>query len=191
MTLWNIFVAFFRVGILGFGGGPSSIPLFHKEVVGKYKWMNDDEFSDILALGNALPGPIATKMAGYIGYRVSGIPGLIVSLIATILPTVVAMILLLTVLNAYKDEPWVHGMSQAVVPVVMVMLGVLTWDFYKKSDQSLGWKTAVLMVAGSAILIQFLGLHPAIIIFGILLFAIVKKDPVPEQEEQVKKESIG
>ena len=191
MTLWNIFVAFFRVGILGFGGGPSSIPLFHKEVVGKYKWMNDDEFSDVLALGNALPGPIATKMAGYIGYRVSGIPGLIVSLLATILPTVVAMILLLTVLNAYKNEPWVQGMSQAVVPVVMVMLGVLTWDFYKKSQTSLGWKITIAMVAGAAILMQFLSLHPAIVIFALLLFALLKKDPAPEQQEQVKKESVG
>lgn len=67
---------FFRVGMLGFGGGPSSIPLVHKEVVEKYKWMNDDEFSDVLALGNALPGPIATKMAGYIGFRVGGFLGM-------------------------------------------------------------------------------------------------------------------
>jgi chromate transporter len=62
----QLFFAFFRVGMLGYGGGPSSIPLVHKEVVEKYKWMNDDEFADVLALGNALPGPIATKMAGYI-----------------------------------------------------------------------------------------------------------------------------
>ena len=78
----NIFIAFFRSGMLGFGGGPSSIPLVHKEVVGTFKWMNDDEFSDVLALGNTLPGPINTKMAGYIGYRVGGIMGLIVALIA-------------------------------------------------------------------------------------------------------------
>ena len=71
----NIFIAFFRSGMLGFGGGPSSIPLVHKEVVGTFKWMDDDEFSDVLALGNTLPGPINTKMAGYIGYRVGGIMG--------------------------------------------------------------------------------------------------------------------
>ena len=73
----DIFMAFFRVGILGYGGGPSSIPLVHKEVVDKYKWMDTDEFGDVLALGNALPGPIATKMAGYIGYRVGGILGMV------------------------------------------------------------------------------------------------------------------
>ena len=70
MTQWQLFLAFFRVGMLGYGGGPSSIPLVHQEVVKKYGWMDDDEFADVLALGNTLPGPIATKMAGYIGYRV-------------------------------------------------------------------------------------------------------------------------
>jgi chromate transport protein ChrA len=44
----------FQSGILGFGGGPSSVPLVHKEVVGTFKWMNKDELSDVLALGNTL-----------------------------------------------------------------------------------------------------------------------------------------
>ncbi len=60
---WRIFLAFFRVGMLGYGGGPASIPLVHKEVVDHYKWMTDEEFGDVLALGNTLPGPIVTKLA--------------------------------------------------------------------------------------------------------------------------------
>ena len=44
MKQLNIFIAFFRSGMLGFGGGPSSIPLVHKEVVGTYKWMDDQQF---------------------------------------------------------------------------------------------------------------------------------------------------
>lgn len=60
----DIFIAFFRSGILGFGGGPSAIPLVHKEVVGTYQWMSDEEFADVLSIGNTLPGPIATKWPG-------------------------------------------------------------------------------------------------------------------------------
>ncbi|TFD95967.1 chromate transporter [Jeotgalibacillus sp. R-1-5s-1] len=166
-------MAFFRVGIFGFGGGPSSIPLVHKEVVEQYKWMSDEEFSDVLALGNAMPGPIATKMAGYIGYRVGGVAGMINAVLATTIPTVVAMIFLLTVLNAYRDVAWVNGMAAAVVPVVGVMLAVLTWDFVKKSKGALGWGLAIVMIAGSLVLLEVLGVHPAIVILAILLYALL------------------
>lgn len=185
----EIFLAFFRVGIMGYGGGPSSIPLVHKEVVDKYKWMDSDEFGDILALGNALPGPIATKMAGYIGYRVGGVFGMINALAATIIPTLFLMILLLTVLNSYKDEPWVSGMTEAVIPVVAVLLAVLTWDFIKKSAGSkLGWGWTFIALAGSVLLLQILHIHPAILIFVLLAGALLKKDPPASKVEGVKGE---
>lgn len=60
---FKIFMVFFRVGILGFGGGPSSIPLVKIEVVDKYGWMTNEDFQDTLAIANVLPGPIITKLA--------------------------------------------------------------------------------------------------------------------------------
>ncbi|WP_394580805.1 chromate transporter [Cytobacillus firmus] len=183
MKQLDIFMAFFRVGILGYGGGPSSIPLVHKEVVDKFKWMDTDEFGDVLALGNALPGPIATKMAGYIGYRVGGILGMITALAATMVPTIVLMIILLTALNTFKDQPWVAGMTKAVVPVVAVMLATLTWDFVKKSSKSsLGWGWTLLFVAVSLVLLEFVNIHPAIIIFVLLTAALLKKDKADKNE---------
>lgn len=182
----DLFLAFFRVGILGYGGGPSSIPLVHKEVVDKYKWMDADEFGDILALGNALPGPIATKMAGYIGFRVGGVLGMVNALCATMIPTIILMIFLLTALNSYKDQPWVKGMAEAVVPVVAVMLGVLTWDFIKKSGKSkLGWKWTGVSLIASLVLLQFLHVHPALLILILLVGALVKKDSSPSEQKQM------
>ncbi|MCU9612971.1 chromate transporter [Caldibacillus lycopersici] len=175
MKYLNIFIAFFRSGILGYGGGPSSIPLVYDEVVKRYKWMDDEDFSDVLALGNTLPGPIATKMAGYIGYRVGGIVGMLVALIATILPTAVLLILFLTVLQAYKDIAWVNGISKAVVPVVGVMMGVLTWDFIKKSKGYFGWLMTTVLVIVSLIVLQVLSIHPGILIAGLLAAALLKK----------------
>ncbi|MBG9653481.1 chromate transporter [Cytobacillus firmus] len=183
MKQLDIFMAFFRVGILGYGGGPSSIPLVHKEVVDKYKWMDTDEFGDVLALGNALPGPIATKMAGYIGYRVGGVLGMVTALAATMVPTIVLMIILLTALNTFKDQPWVAGMTKAVVPVVAVMLATLTWDFVKKSSKSsLGWGWTLLFVVVSLVLLEFINIHPAIIIFVLLTAALLKKDKADKNE---------
>ena len=167
----DLFVAFFRVGILGFGGGPSAIPLFHREAVNNYKWMTDDEFGDTLALGNTMPGPIATKMAGYIGYRVNGLIGCFIALIASVVPTVVMMIILLGVLQKYKDLEWVNSMSAAVVPVVGVMLAVMTWDFFQKSGKALGMGRAILFTVISIVLLELLNIHPAIVILGILILS--------------------
>jgi chromate transporter len=173
----DIFMAFLRVGLLGYGGGPSSIPLVYKEVVEKYKWLNADHFSDILALGNALPGPVATKMAGYIGFRIGGIVGMINALIATVLPTAFLMIILLTSLNAFKDQAWVKGMTEAVIPVVAVMLAVLTWGFIKRSGHSkLGWTWTLLFIFGSFLLLEVFQFHPAILILALFIGAFVKGD---------------
>lgn len=169
----DISLAFFRIGMLGFGGGPSSIPLVHLEVVKKYEWMDDEEFGDTLALANTMPGPIGTKMAGYIGYRVAGIWGCINALIASIVPTVLLMLLFLGLIQKYKDIPWVQNMSNAVVPVVAVMLGVLTYDFIKKSGESLGWIRALVLLALSAILMEILHIHPAIVILGCIILAFL------------------
>lgn len=168
----DLFLAFFRVGLLGFGGGPAAIPLFHREAVVNYKWMTEDEFGDTLALGNTMPGPIATKMAGYIGYRVNGLVGCIVALIATVVPTVVLMIILLGILQKYKNLEWVNSMSAAVVPVVGVMLAIMTWDFFQKSGKSLGMGRAIVFTGIAIILLEFLTIHPAIVILGILIVSL-------------------
>lgn len=176
----DIFIAFFRSGILGFGGGPSTIPLVHKEVVETFKMMSDEEFSDVLSIGNTLPGPIATKMAGYIGYRVGGWLGMINALIATVLPTVIAMIVLLTSLAQFKDFDFVKGMTKGVVPIVAVMLSILTWDFLKKSKKSLGWKKGTIILIPSFIAMVLLGIHPGIVIGGLLILALVL--PIKKEE---------
>ncbi|ADU29508.1 chromate transporter [Evansella cellulosilytica] len=173
---WELFVAFFRSGILGFGGGPSAIPLVKKEVVDIFKWMNEDEFSDVLALGNALPGPINTKIAGYIGYRVGGYIGLITAVCASIVPSILLMILFLTTLAVYKDEPWVGGMTNGVIPVVTIMLAVLTWEFFKNAKKGIGWKLSISILTISFLLVELLHVHPAVIIGLLLVYVIVKRE---------------
>lgn len=149
------------------------IPLLQKEVVDRYGWMNDDEYGDTIALSNTMPGPIATKLAGYIGYKIGGMWGMIVALAASVIPTVVLMVLLLGVLQSYKDVPWVQNMSQAVVPVVAVMLGVLTWNFIQQSQKALGWGVAVFLIVISVIILEVLGIHPAILIAALIAVVLV------------------
>lgn len=165
----QLFFAFFRVGIFGYGGGPSMVPLIHAECVKKNKWITSDEFSDYYAFANTLPGPIATKMAAYVGYKVKGWTGALVANVAVFLPIVLLMIGLLNVIGSFKDSSRLQGMVHAIQPVIGVMMLVLTWEFLAK-----GWKESrgkagfvVLVLLATGVLVG-LDLHPGILIVVLL-----------------------
>jgi len=170
MIYWHLFLAFFIPGILGYGGGPSSIPLVENEVVDRYGWLSVSEFSEVLAIGNALPGPIATKMAGYIGYEVGGSLGAFVAVFATVAPSLILMIGLLGLLMKYKESPKVKRLTLFVRPVIAVLLGVMTYDFFFSSYEGVGiWQTLFIGVT-SFILMERLKVHPAYVIAGSLIY---------------------
>ncbi|MFS0781750.1 chromate transporter [Bacillus sp. 1P06AnD] len=173
MIYKELFMAFFRVGMLGYGGGPSAIPLIKIEAVDGYKWMGDEEFSDLIALANALPGPIATKLAGYIGYRQKGWLGMVVAIVASVLPTVIIMIVFLSLISSYRDKPWVQGMTNAVIPVVGVMLATMTWDFAAKSSKTMGWIKTIVFIAAGYLLMEVINIPTPIVIIIVLFIALI------------------
>jgi len=127
--LWSLFVGFGRATLLGFGGGPSIVPLYEHEAVNVLGWITKEEFGQTLAFANALPGPIATKLGMYIGFKVAGWAGATVALLAVTLPTGIAIILLFAVLGKFKSSPYFKGMMAGIRPVIFVMLALLAWDF--------------------------------------------------------------
>ncbi|MEG0472326.1 MAG: chromate transporter [Solibacillus sp.] len=164
MTYVHLFLAFFFPNILGYGGGPSAIPLIEHEVVSKYGWMTNTEFSELLALANSLPGPIATKMAGYIGYSVAGVPGSIVALFATIAPSLILMLVLLNLLFKYRHSTRVKRLSSFVLPAIAVLLLTLTFNFLKTSYELNNIIPTVLIVIGSYFALEKYKIHPAFVI---------------------------
>lgn len=164
MIYWHIFLAFFIPGILGYGGGPASIPLVESEVVGRYEWLTVSEFSEVLALGNALPGPIATKMAGFIGFQQGGIFGAMVGIFATVAPSLILMVVLLGLLYKYKDSPKVKRLSNYVRPTIAVLLGIMTYSFFATSYVDAGILQTLLLIIVSFFLLVRLKIHPAFVI---------------------------
>ncbi|EGL19429.1 MULTISPECIES: chromate transporter [unclassified Paenibacillus] len=162
--------AMVKTGILGYGGGPSVIPLIRYEAVNHYGWMEDEEFGEILALANALPGPIATKIAAYLGYRQKGTPGAIVAVIAHILPSSVAMIALLSVVGYLSSSTVVQGMIAAVVPVVAVMIGLMAYEFAERAVKGLGKPAGFGFFALSLVMLEVIHIHAAIVIIAFLAY---------------------
>ncbi|RNF40165.1 chromate transporter [Planococcus salinus] len=173
MIYWHLFLAFFIPGILGYGGGPASIPLVEKEVVDRYDWMTTQEFGEVLALGNALPGPIATKMAGYIGYMEGGILGSIVALFASVAPSLILMIALMVTLLRYKDSPKVKNITKLVRPVIAVLLGAMALQFFLTSTEASGSVQTVILIVLSYWLLEIRKMHPAYVILLALAYGAI------------------
>lgn len=173
MIYWQIFLACFVPNIVGYGGGLSSIPLMQKEVVGRYKWMTVQEFGEVLALGNTLPGPINTKMAGYIGFEQGGLLGAFIGVFATVAPSLILMIVLLSVLYKFKESPKVKRMTLVIRPAIAILLGVMAYEFFLDSFEDAGWAHTLFLTGVSFFLMERKKVHPAFVIIGALGYGAI------------------
>jgi len=179
--LFNIFFVFARVGTLAWGGGPSMIPLMQQEVIA-HKWLTSEEFIDALALGNALPGPIATKMSLHIGYQQAGLPGALAGVLGTIAPSGVLMLVLAIFFLRAKDAPAIEAALSAVRPAVV---GLLIWTAFDLGSTvllagNLTWSQAlsanwdkILIVAIVAIGVIRFEVNPALVIIIAAIFGVI------------------
>lgn len=178
MALLHLFLSFARVGLFGFGGGPSMIPLIQEEVVEVRNWLSAEEFLDAFALGNTLPGPIATKMSAYVGYKVMGIPGSAAALLGMVLPTAILMVVLLAAYLRFRDHPAIAGFLKGVRPVVVALLLLVAYEFAPRalgtpSQMRTHWPYWIVAIAAFWLSVRF-SIHPAIlIVIGGALGALV------------------
>ena len=88
IVYWQLFYAYTKIGIFGFGGGYAMLSLIQHEVVDKYHWLSLAEFTDVIAISQMTPGPIGINSATYIGYTVTGnVWGAILATVAASLPS--------------------------------------------------------------------------------------------------------
>lgn len=170
MIFVSIFLSFLVANLLGYGGGPASIPLMYEEIVNRYNWLSNTEFSNMLAFTNALPGPVATKIAAYVGYGVGGWGGFLVALLATILPSAVALIFLLKLMRKYKNSMIVKGMTLLVQPVITALMLILTFEMFQDSYHSIGIIQSAAIAVVAFLLLQKWKVHPALVIVLAFLY---------------------
>lgn len=161
--LWDLFVVFSRVALFSWGGGPASMGLMQRETVAA-GWVSTEEFADALAVGNALPGPIAPQVSAFVGYKLAGLPGAIAGVTGTVLPTTILMLVMIVFFFGIKDSPNVKAMLMAVRPVVV---GLLLWTVYIMaysvfSVNKLGWGNGLFQNSDKVLI--------SIITFAILTF---------------------
>lgn len=126
--LWEIFVVFFKIGLYAYGGGPAMIPVMQAEVVGTRHWTTDNDFLTALAIGNSIPGPIAPKLALWMGSRLAGVPGAMVASIAVVLPGLILMSVFTSIFWSNADSPYLKGAAKGAGVAVIGLLAYVTYD---------------------------------------------------------------
>ncbi|MDP2309797.1 MAG: chromate transporter [Pseudomonadota bacterium] len=160
MPVWvDLGAAWLRIGLFGFGGGPSVIPLIRHECVERYGWMTDAELLDALAFGNALPGPIAVKLAAHVGMHAGGAVGCAVALAALNIPSIAMMLALAALYSRYRDAPGVAGAMAGVRPAVVGLLAYTAWSLAPDGVRN----TSGGLLAGAAFAALLFKVHPAVV----------------------------
>ncbi len=153
----QLFLAVMRVGVLAFGGGFTSIPLFQHEVITVHGWLTPHTFLDGIALGQITPGPVLIT-ATFIGYRLLGVTGALVGSLAIFTPGAFAMFLLAHQHERVRQLQWLHAIVRGIVAG---FIGVLVSVTIQLGLHSLtDWKTVALAIG------------------SVLVLLVAKKDPV-------------
>lgn len=128
---FQLFVAFLKIGLFGFGGGYAMLPLIQYEVVNAHNWISVADFTDIVAISQTTPGPIAFNSATYIGYTavtnmgfttVQGVLGSALCTIAVSLPSLVIMTLITIFFKKLKDNQWLQASLNVLKPAVIGLI---------------------------------------------------------------------
>lgn len=162
-----MFSIFFRIGAFTFGGGYAMIPLIEKELVEKEGLIEADEFLDIIALAQSIPGAIALNTSTYIGYRTKGVKGGIVACLGVVLPSFLAILLLASIFNKVLDNPYVLKGFMGIRSAVAALILSAVIKMAKSLDRD--YLTIGVVIAATLGVVLF-GIHPIIIIItsGIL-----------------------
>ncbi len=130
MVLLELFLAYLKIGIFGFGGGYAMLSLIQNEIVIQNEWLTGSEFADIVAISQITPGPIAINSATYVGYTVGmqlghtafGVLGSIVATLGVCLPSLTLMIIVARFFMRLKENPIVEGAMKGMRPAVIGMI---------------------------------------------------------------------
>ena len=135
MIYLQLFITFFEIGIFGFGGGYSMLSLIQSEVVQHYHWLTTGEFTDIVAISQATPGPIGINSATYCGYTAihnagynddMSILGSSIATIALILPSFIIIIIASKMFMKYMNTIEVQSIFSGLRPAIVGILAATT-----------------------------------------------------------------
>ena len=148
----DLFLTFAKIGAFTFGGGWVMISIIEREVVTKHHWLEKEEFLDLLAVAQSMPGILAVNISVVVGNKLRGLGGAVAAALGTIMPSfliILAIAIFLTP-EAITSNPTLTAIFKGIRPVVVAL--ILAPVFTSAKSAGIGWKMAWIPV-GVAILI--------------------------------------
>ena len=191
-SLWLLFINMLKIGLFTFGGGYAMIHLLENEFVSKKKWIEEDEFMDLVAIAESTPGPIAINCSTYIGYKKEKILGAVLATLGMSIPSFTIIFFISLFFNQFLSIGWVASAFKGIqVCVVFLILsaGVKMLKKMKKKPFNLIVMSATFlcMVAFGVFAVSFSSIFYILIsgFVGLLIYLIgyFKSKKSPEQKE--------
>lgn len=123
---WQLFSTFFKIGLFTFGGGWAMIRVIEEDIVRSHKWLSHDDFLDLLAVAQSMPGILAVNIAVAVGDKLKGLKGALAAAMGTILPSfaiILAIAIFLTPETIKNNDILTRifkGIRPAVVALILV-----------------------------------------------------------------------
>lgn len=155
------FLIFFKIGLFTIGGGYAMVPLIETELVDKRKWIGKDEFIDMLALTQSVPGIFAVNIAIFIGYKLRKFKGSLAMALGTILPSFLIILAIALFFQQFKQYQVVENIFKGIRPAVVALIAAPTFSMAKSAKIS---RYNIWIPVVSALLIWLLGVSPVYII---------------------------
>lgn len=158
---WTSFKTFFRIGIFTLGGGYAMIPVIQSEIVDRRKWMNEEEFLDVMAIAQSCPGVFAINISIFIGYKLRRVKGALCTCLGTALPSFLIILIIAMFFHSFKDNRIIESMFRGIRPAVVALIAVPTFNLAKSARITL---TNCWIPIACAMAIWALGVSPILII---------------------------
>ena len=167
--LKEVSLLFLKIGAFSFGGPAAYIAIMQRETVRHRKWLDDQEFLDLVGATNLIPGPNATEMAIHLGLRRAGWRGFLSAGTLFIIPGMLATLVLAWAYVEYGSLPQVGWILYGIKPVVIAVILQALWYLGKKAVK--GWLTALVGVA--VLGLYLFGLNEILLLFAGAAFVLI------------------
>lgn len=145
------------------------LPLIQREVVERKKWIDEEEFLNMIALAQAAPGLIAVNSAIFIGWRIGGWRGVCGAVLGAVLPSFLIILVIAMVFSEWKELPAVEAAFKGIRPAVVALIAAPLLKMAKAAKIS--WLTSLIPIA-AALLIWLGHVNPVWVILATIVITL-------------------